>query len=332
MSNPNGNQRGTQGRPSAALITAKQDNPIEALRLTMTEAAPRLQAIVPRHVDAMRVIELATSNARRDPKLLQCTTVSILIATAQIAALGLEPGTALQQAYLVPRENRKKVGNDWVSTNEATAIIGYRGLAFLAYESERITAKSVCVYAGDRFVESQGLDPKLEHSQSEDDPGEVRGAYCVWRFPDGRREHLYWPIRKLLAHRDRHAPRSSYVNGNYVARKEDRPIAGPWLDHFEPMCEKTMTRMAAKFWPMSSERLRHAITVDDAGEQGRAIAFIPGVKTDDVRSFAASMGEDLKALDAGDYADPEEDPEAQPKRKPAEPIAVDMGREGSVDQ
>ena len=46
MSNPNGNQRGTQGRPSAALITAKQDNPIEALRLTMVEAGPRLAAIV----------------------------------------------------------------------------------------------------------------------------------------------------------------------------------------------------------------------------------------------------------------------------------------------
>ena len=326
------NQRGTQGRPSAALITAKQDNPIEALRLTMVEAGPRLAAIVPRHVDPMRVIELASSNARRDPKLLKCTTASILIATAQIAALGLEPGTALQQAYLVPRENRKKVGNEWTAVFEASAIIGYRGLTLLAYESERITATAQCVFENDRFEECQGLEPKLVHRQSDGDPGEMRGAFAVWQFSDGRREHLYWPLRKLLAHRDRHAPRSSYAGNVRIAKQEDKPITGPWAEHFEAMCEKTMIRMAAKRWPLSSDRMRHALTVDDAGEQGRTIAFVPGASTENVRAFASSLGEDPAMLDAGDYADPEEDPDAQPKRKPAEPIAVAMGREGSVDQ
>src|SRR5690349_12469151 len=124
------NTRTTPTRPTAEMVMREQEaktNPLAALDLAMTKAAPRLAEIVPKGIDPVRVMQLAMSNARRDPKLLACTTSSMLIATAQIAALGLEPGTALQQAYLVPRKNRKKVREgdreEWRDVHEATAII-----------------------------------------------------------------------------------------------------------------------------------------------------------------------------------------------------------------
>lgn len=310
-------ERGTQGRPPTDLVIARKDNPLEVLRAEMSPAASRLAAIVPRHVDAGRVIELAISNARRDPNLLRCTTASMLISTAQIAALGLEPGTALQQAYLVPRKNRKKIGNKWEDVHEATAIIGYRGFVLLAYEGERITAKTNIVSQNDIFRSVDGLDPKLEHEETDGNPGDVRGAYCVWRFPDGRRDFLYWPVRKLLAHRDRFAPRSSYAKGGgFIENAADRPLTGPWLDNPEAMFQKTVVRMAAKMWPLTSERMRGALTVDDAGEQGRSIAFIPGAKAEDVKGLAMALGERPETFDEGDYADL---PEDVPPEKPSEP-------------
>lgn len=275
-------------------------NPLAALDLAMTKAAPRLAEIVPRHVDPMRVIQLAISNARRDPKLLECTTSSMLIATAQIAALGLEPGTALQQAYLVPRRNRKQIDGKWVDVHEATAIIGYRGLVLLAHDSEGIDVQAAIVHVADTFRERSGLAPLLEHEKSEaDDVGDMRGAYAVWEMSNGKRRHLWWTRRELLTHRDRFAPK----------KYGSEEIKGPWAEHLEAMCMKTVVRAAAKLWPLSSERMRHAIQVDDAGETGRAaLAFVPGAKPEAVRELAVSMGEPRETFDMPDDVAPDSAP------------------------
>lgn len=294
----NGTTRGQAGRPSTDLVIqtqAAKDNPLAALDLAMTKAAPRLAEIVPRHVDPQRVIQLAMSCARRDPKILACTTSSVLIATSQIAALGLEPGTALQQAYLVPRSNKKKVGAEWVKVNEAVAIIGYRGFVLLAHDSEGIDVQAEVVHKLDTFRERGGLAPLLEHEQNEEaDPGPLRGAYAVWELASGKRRHLWWPIARLIEHRDRFAPH------------RDGEVTGPWAEHLGSMCTKTVVRAAAKLWPLSSDRMRHALRVDDVGETGRAaLSFIPGAKPEAVRDLAIGMGEPRESFDGSqEYEEP----------------------------
>jgi recombination protein RecT len=295
--------RGTLGRPTTEDVNKAalaRTEPLAALDLAMTKAADRLAAIVPRHVDPMRVIQLALSCARRDPKILRCTTASVLIATSQIAALGLEPGTALQQAYLVPRKNRKKGADGrWTDVHEATAIIGYRGLVLLAHDSEGIDCQAEVVHEADVFRERSGLSPILDHEQSElADPGKLRGAYAVWELRDGKRRHLWWPMARLIHHRDRFAPRG------FAEAGKDKPIVGPWADHLASMCMKTVVRAAAKLWPISSDRMRHALTVDDAGETGRAaLAFVPGAKPEAVKELALSMGEPAESFEGQDDGD-----------------------------
>ena len=301
-------KRGTMGRPGTDLAVVRAGQ-VEALNATMTKAAPRLAEIVPRHVDPMRVIQLAVSAARRDEKLLACTASSMLIATAQIAALGLEPSTALQQAYLVPRKNRKKVGGAWQDVQEATAIIGYRGFTLLAYDSEGIDVQAEIVRMGDTFEQAGGLSPILKHAKCEDEnPGDVRGAYAVWELPNGRRRHLWWTARELRAHRDRFAPKDY----------ETKAVKGPWADHFEAMCLKTMVRMAAKLWPLSSERMRSALRVDDAGEVGRSEFYIPGVgaKADAVKALSAAVGEPPDFYDGPSEDDAPGDPMSETAREP----------------
>lgn len=311
-------ERGVQGRPSTEEVNRTalaKTNPLEALNLAMDKAIPRLVEIVPKGIDPMRVIQLAMSCARRDEKLQRCTTASMLIATAQIAALGLEPGTALQQAYLVPRKNKKKkAGGGWEEVYEATAIIGYRGLVLLAHDSEGIDCQAEVVHMADTFRERGGLSPVLDHEQSEDaDPGKLRGAYAVWELSNGKRRHLWWPIARLIEHRDRFAPRGFAKNEG-----DEKPITGPWSDHLASMCMKTVVRAAAKLWPLSSDRMRHALTVDDAGEQGRAaLAFVPGAKPEMVRALAIEVGEPPETFDAQTDDDGGREPE-QSDRQPGE--------------
>lgn len=275
-------------------------NPYAALDMEMAKATARLEAIVPKHVDPRRVIQLALSCARKDAKLLECTTSSMMIATASIAALGLEVGTALQHAYLVPRKNnRKKKGGGWEEVYEATAIIGYRGFVLLAHDSEGIDCQAETVHELDLFRERSGLVPMLEHEQSEaPDPGKLRGAYAVWELRSGRRRHLWWPMARLLEHRKRFAPRKMFDKDGQRYPKGEEPFTGPWEDHIGAMCQKTVVRAAAKLWPLSSDRMRAALTIDDAGEQGRALAFIPGVKPEAVRLLAVEMGENPETFDA----------------------------------
>lgn len=314
----NGATRGQAGRPTTEMVISAQaakDNPLAALDLAMTKAAPRLAEIVPRHVDPQRVIQLAMSCARRDPKILACTTSSVLIATSQIAALGLEPGTALQQAYLVPRKNRKKVGGQWEEVHEATAIIGYRGFVLLAHDSEGIDVQADVVHKLDVFRERGGLSPILEHEQSElEDPGPLRGAYAVWELASGKRRHLWWPIARLIEHRER-----------FAQKNREGEFTGPWKEHLGAMCTKTVVRAAAKLWPLSSDRMRHALRVDDAGETGRAaLSFVPGAKPEAVRDLALSMGEPRETFDGmQEYEEPapESGPgasEGQDERQPGD--------------
>lgn len=312
--------RGQAGRPTTDEVNKTalaRDNPLAALDIAMTKAAPRLAEIVPKHVDPQRVIQLALSCARRDPKLMACTTASMLIATSQIAALGLEPGTALQQAYLVPRKNNKKrAGGGWDEVHEAVAIIGYRGFVLLAHDSEGIDCQAEVVHKADVFRERGGLAPVLEHEQSEDeDPGPLRGAFAVWELVSGKRRHLWWPIARLIAHRDRFAPRKG----------KDGPVVGPWEEHLGAMCQKTVVRAAAKLWPLSSERMRSALKVDDAGEAGRpALSFVPGARAEAVRDLALSVGEPAESFE-GDGGYDNEGPESEPAGG-AEP-----GREPGVE-
>jgi len=300
----------SQGRPTTeSLVRAaerKDMAPIDQLRSMMFEHAAKIEAIVPRGVDPRRVIQLALANAARDPKILACTASSVLISTAQIAALGLEPGTALQQAYLVPRKNNKKIKGAWVK------VMGYRGFVLLA-SHEGISAKAQAVYHGDTFRYVDGLAPVLEFTPADELPrgAEMRGAFAVWSLKDGRRDALYWSMQKLQHHRDRFAPKDY----------DTKQVTGPWCDHFDAMCEKTMIRMAAKTWPLSTDRSRQALRVDDAGEAGRIdLAFVPGARADQVRDAAMALGEHQDSFE-GSYED----------EPPREETPVPAGREPGAE-
>lgn len=230
-------QRTEAAAPAAKTIAQK----IEELK-------PQLARALPKHLSADRLVRVALTTLRLNPKLQECKAESLMGALMQAGALGLEPGV-LGHCYLVPYGS------------ECTLIVGYRGMIDLARRSGQIqTVYARIVHDGDVFHLRYGLDEALEHvpwhaREDEDRPeheGAVRGAYLVARFKDGGYLLHYLPLGEIEKHRKRSRAATS----------------GPWVSDFEAMCLKTVVRDAWKWLPISVEIAEATVAADDSTHSG----------------------------------------------------------------
>lgn len=331
MTRGNGGQRGAAERPGIAMTKAESAalTPQKQVELLFKQASERLDKMVPTHLKAERLWRLALAAMARDPKLTEATPQSILLSTMQCAALGLEPSTALQQAYLVPFNNKKKwkEGNVWREewVTEAQLIIGYRGFILLAEQASVVSSpKATVVHTKDDYF------PALEGGEfrhvpyQDGDPGPLRAAYCRWYASNSQKE--YWPMSRfeLDKERDRFAKR------DYKTKEIKQ--GQPWVTDFEAMCMKTTVRRAARFWPMQSERaekLRSALALDERADDG--VADYKTGLTDEMQSALHEMPETRPYIDAEpDYHIPPDDdgPPALPeKREDLIKMAVDLAHD-----
>ena len=189
-----------------------------------------------------------------NPKLQQANPVTILSALMKASALGLDLNPQLGQAYIIPYDNKKKVGADWVKVTEAQFQLGYRGCVALAYRSDRvkrIAADIVC--ANDTFKYSKGLDPVLEHVIAEGERGEMTHAYAVANFVNGGYAFEVWPVHQIVEHAKKFS--KSYYKIDYNTKKQVVNPNSPWITHFESMAKKTMVMAIWKYLPLETELL-----------------------------------------------------------------------------
>lgn len=217
--------------------------------------AKALPQTVARYLTPDRLTKVALNAIGRTPALLACEPLSVLRAVMDAATLGLEAGSPLGHAYLVPYGKTCQL------------IIGYRGLIELARRSGNIqSVEAHCVFERDRFTATFGLDAKLEHEPAWDgDRGELKAVYCVARFVGGG-THI-----DVMTRADVERIRGRSKAGNN----------GPWKTDYNEMARKTVVRRAAKYWPLSLE-LAEALDIET--KHGTA-------NDDDVLIFDADSGE-----------------------------------------
>src|SRR5690606_24440421 len=113
---------------------------------------------LPKHLTADRMQRIALTEIRRNPMLAKCEAVSILGSVIQAAQVGLEIGSVLGHAYLVPYWNNNK------KYFEAQFIPGYRGFMELARRSgavKKMTSRAV--YSKEKFEVEYGFEERLIH-------------------------------------------------------------------------------------------------------------------------------------------------------------------------
>ncbi len=206
---------------------------------------PALRNIAAKHLNPDRVLKILLNSVSKTPALQDCTNESILRACLQAVELGLEPGSALGEAYLVPFKDQCQL------------IPGYRGLVALAFRSSHVkSVRSKVVYQGDKFEYEDGLTIVLKHVPSFDAKREAKDitfAYCVINLRDGG------VLCDVMTRGEIDAIRARSRAGG----------SGPWVTDYAEMAKKTVCRRCLKYAPMSVE-LSKALAADDAADTGDA--------------------------------------------------------------
>ena len=179
--------------------------------------------------------------------LARCGAESLRVALYNCARLGMVPGKPEEHCYIIPYGN------------EATLVIGYKGLIALAQRSPRFgycTASEV--YANDAFKSNRGRGEPPEHAlwweRGRSEPGEIVAFYCSAWDSDG----------KFIGCETMHVSEVRAIQNRSAAGKSGR---SPWSTDFAMMGRKTVIKRAAKVWPLTYE-LAAALQVDDDADIG----------------------------------------------------------------
>ncbi len=278
------------GESKAALSEMK---PKEQIAYLLKSKQAEIAKMLPKHLNAERLLKVAQIAATTTPALAKCDVASLIGAIGQCAQMGLEPNTVLGHAYLVPFNTKRKDADGkerWV--NSVQVIIGYKGLIDLARRSGQIVsiaAHEVC--ANDKFELVYGLDEKLNHTPALGARGELIGFYAVAKLKDGGHSFEF-----MSAHQVKEIMAGTQSKGKY----------GPWQDHFTEMGRKTAIRRLAKYLPLSIE-FQTAATLDGMAESGRDqnLDTIDGefnILPDDAPMVDQETGEVLSATAAVTHA------------------------------
>ena len=183
-----------------------------------------------------RFTRMVLSAISTNPKLAECSPQSFLGAMMTAAQLGVEPNTALGQAYIIPYFNGKQ------KCMEAQFQLGYKGLIDLAYRSGEVSIiQAQVVYEHDDFTYSFGLEPVLKHIPAASDRGEPTYVYAMFRTKDGG---FGFDVMSMDAI-------------HTFARQYSKSFSsGPWQTNFEEMAKKTVLKKVLKYAPLKSDFLR----------------------------------------------------------------------------
>lgn len=197
---------------------------------------PAIKKALPSVITPERFTRMVLSALSATPKLAECSPQSFLAAMMTAAQLGVEPNTALGQAYLLPYRNHGQM--------ECQFQLGYKGLIDLAYRSGEVSViQAHTVYENDVFEYELGMDPKLRHVPAKADRGEAVAYYAMFKTKDGGYGFEVMSVDDVQRHAQRYS--KSYGSGS-----------SPWRSNFDEMAKKTVLKRALKYAPLKSDFVR----------------------------------------------------------------------------
>jgi len=239
-----------------------------------------LAAVAGKFLSADRVLRLCVNAIKKTPKLIQCEPQSVLGALMTSTALGLEPNTVQQQAFLIPYKKRAKIGGQWVDVLECQFQIGYRGFITLMYRSKRVVSvTSSAIHRGDVFDNEEGSNAFLRYKKALEERGELIGSFSYVKLTDMGESSCVLPldeVYKIRARSESFRTLSLAVeqaeNDKDRRKAEDKLAECPWVMWEDDMAAKSAIKKHAKGLPIASNDallgLVSASEVDDSADAG----------------------------------------------------------------
>lgn len=234
-----------------------------------------LGALVAKHMTPERLVKGFMAAASRNPRLLECTPMSVLNACIVSAELGLDIGRPRGGMHVVPFRNK--------GVYEVTVIPDYRGLIDLAYRSGMVlSVEADVVRQLDKFDYQRGTDSYLIHKPATGNRGDIIGFYAVAHIKEGRPVFEYLPVADVNSYRDRSKAKND----------------GPWVTDYEAMGKKTCVRRLTNWLPQNPETdlFQRAVELDSRADVGESISdmFDLEIDAEDNGSRTDKMKDKLK--------------------------------------
>lgn len=294
-----------------ALTQAPKSVPLQDL---IQQSVKELGRALPSHLSPDRLVRIALTTIRLNPTLAQCTPESFLGSLFTLAQLGLEPVAG--RAYLLPFNNKRKIGGEWKSIMEVQALVGYKGLVELFYRHEKAVMLTWgVVHEGDDFQYQKGTGQFLHHTPAQKKRGEIMGYWVAAKLQNGGEPFEYMTKDECMAHGAKHSKTYDKNGGKFYD-------SSPWAKEPEAMCLKTVLIQLAKLLPLSME-LQQAIANDETSRD-----FRRGVS--DVLDIAPTTNWEETTAEKSEGGDPDESEAAPDKPKVSEAVAEVFGKKADA--
>lgn len=200
----------------------------------LEQSKEQIARALPAVLSSERFMRVALTEWRKSKDLQACDPMSLVGAVMQAAQLGLEFGSTLGHAYLIPYGN------------QATMQVGYRGLMHLARRGgdiKRFEARAV--HEGDLFEYEYGTNPHIKHVPSGKSGQKLAFVYAVATFSDGQYQFDVMSVEEVEDVRKKYSKASS-----------------TWQKSYDEMAKKTVVKRLIKMLPVSTE-LQQALEYDN---------------------------------------------------------------------
>ncbi len=230
-------------------VVATQDG-MRSLAVALQDG---LDDVLPGQLDAGRLLKLACLATSKEPKLLQCTKQSMILALTASAELALDPSGTLGMGWIIPFFDHKR------KVMEAVFVPGWKGLVQLVYRSGRVESiMPAAVYEQDKFRYELGDKPVLIHVPAHPTPerkcwiatgsghgkdgalaGTLVGAYVTWTVSGVRSFKFRW-AEEL----------------EKIRLGSQAPLSPAYRNYTEDMLVKGAVKSAIAIMPLSEEDKR----------------------------------------------------------------------------
>ncbi len=231
-----------------------------------------IAAVAGKFITADRMLRLTVNAIKKTPRLMECSSQSLLGAVMTTAALGLEPNTLQQQAFLIPYKGRAQRGGKWVDVYDVQFQVGARGFITLA-DRAGIRMVADAIHEEDLFENEIGSESFLRYRKFlRGDRGALIAAFSYARFETGETSTVL-PLDELMKIRARSETYRALVakvegaQSDADRAKESRKLAEtPWVMWTDDMAAKSAIKKHAKQLPIAANDLQVAAELDNAAD------------------------------------------------------------------
>lgn len=228
------------------MTTQSNDNKNDLRRLVQSDAVKKqLATALPSYFTPEQFATIVRTSINRNPKLLECTPESFMVALLTAAQMGIAPDG--RHGHLIPRWNGQH------KCMQVTFQDDYKGLISLvrrATNTADVYAELVCEH--DTFELKKGLHRDLVHDIDIRRPrGEIIGAYAV------------------ISYKDAQSPSFEFMSREEIERVRERSESwkrdqnrSPWSTDEGEMFKKTVLRRLFKTADLGyelSERISYSV-------------------------------------------------------------------------